>query len=62
MPGHINQVVYCLMEGLGEQQGVRQITHLDNYCDKLTYWLCGVMPKGRFSIEPGDYGISLFVA
>ena len=38
------------------EHGIRQITHLDNYVDKLTAWLCGQTPQGEFSFQPEDYG------
>ena len=38
------------------EHGVQQITHLDNYCDKLTEWLIGVKPEGTFEILKSDYG------
>jgi hypothetical protein len=41
------------------EQGIQQITHLDNYCDKLTFWLCGEMPEGKFTIDKNDYGIEI---
>ena len=37
------------------EHGVQQITHLDNYCDKLTEWLVGVKPEGSFEILKSDY-------
>lgn len=37
------------------EHGVQQITHLDNYCDKLTDWLIGVKPEGKFEILKSDY-------
>lgn len=41
------------------EHGVQQITHLDNYVDRLTNWLSDKKPEGPFSIESSDYGISL---
>ncbi|MFK7924812.1 MAG: hypothetical protein AB8H47_22830 [Bacteroidia bacterium] len=40
------------------EHGVQQITHLDNYVDKLTTWLCEETPSGKFEIEVKDYGVS----
>ncbi len=40
------------------EHGVQQITHLDNYVDRLTGWLCGVQPEGTFAILEDDYGRS----
>lgn len=39
------------------EHGIQQITHLDNYVDKLTEWLCGVKPEGRFEMQRADYGV-----
>ncbi|MCB0620346.1 MAG: hypothetical protein KDC41_16880 [Saprospiraceae bacterium] len=39
------------------EHGVQQITHLDHYCDRLTEWLIGVRPGGKFEILPEDYGV-----
>ncbi len=41
------------------EHGVQQITHLDNYCDRLTEWLIGVKPEGKFEILKSDYGIAI---
>jgi len=41
------------------EHGVQQITHLDNYCDRLTEWLIGVKPEGKFEIIASDYGIAV---
>jgi hypothetical protein len=41
------------------EHGVQQITHLDNYCDRLTEWLCGIKPEGTFQILRTDYGVAL---
>lgn len=41
------------------EHGVQQITHLDNYCDRLTEWLIGIKPEGRFEILKTDYGIAI---
>ncbi|MFT6971631.1 MAG: hypothetical protein ACJAXX_002205 [Roseivirga sp.] len=41
------------------EHGVQQITHLDNYVDKLTEWLSGVKPvHSAFEILEEDYGIT----
>ena len=40
------------------EHGIQQIRHLDNYCDKLTAWLCGLVPQGPFEIDPLCYGVS----
>jgi hypothetical protein len=42
------------------EHGVQQITHLDNYVDKMTTWLCGVTPTGRLEIDRAAYGIEKF--
>ncbi len=39
------------------EHGVQQITHLDNYVDRLTAWLCGVKPEGSFTLLREDYGV-----
>ena len=41
------------------EHGVQQIQHLDNYCDRLTEWLAGVKPEGRFEILREDYGVAV---
>jgi len=41
------------------EHGVQQITHLDNYCDRLTEWLIGVRPEGKFEILKTDYGVAI---
>jgi hypothetical protein len=39
------------------EHGVQQITHLDNYVDRLTEWLGGVRPApGRLTIDAAAYG------
>ncbi|MBS1913596.1 MAG: hypothetical protein JST22_16535 [Bacteroidetes bacterium] len=44
------------LDGIVEH-GVQQITHLDNFCDNLTAWLCGVRPSPeRMTIAPEAYG------
>jgi hypothetical protein len=40
------------------EHGIQQITHLDNYVDRLTEWLCGTKPTGSFETMYADYGIS----
>jgi len=40
------------------EHGVQQITHLDNYCDRLTEWLVDRKPKGKFEILKADYGVT----
>ncbi len=41
------------------EHGVQQITHLDHYCDRLTEWLTGEKPAGKFEILASDYGIAV---
>jgi len=39
------------------EHGVQQITHLDNYMDRLTEWLSGVRPAAeRMTIDAAVYG------
>ncbi|MEZ4700981.1 MAG: hypothetical protein R2834_11665 [Rhodothermales bacterium] len=40
------------------EHGIQQIRHLDNYCDRLTEWLCGVRPEGSFVVEANAYGVA----
>ena len=40
------------------EHGVQQIQHLDNYCDRLTEWLAGIKPEGKFEILASDYGVA----
>lgn len=40
------------------EHGVQQITHLDNYCDRLTEWLVGAKVEGKFVVEAADYGVA----
>lgn len=40
------------------EHGIQQITHLDNYVDRLTKYLVGVKPTGCFSVCKEDYGIA----
>ena len=42
------------------EHGIQQITHLDNYVDRLTEWLCGVKPEGKMEMIEEDYGASAF--
>lgn len=42
------------------EHGIQQITHLDNYVDKLTEWLCGLKPEGKFEVVREDYGVVEF--
>ncbi len=39
------------------EHGIQQIRHLDNYCDRLTAWLCGTTPGGAFALDPAVYGV-----
>lgn len=39
------------------EHGIQQITHLDNYVDRLTKWLCGTEPEGRVTFSAKDFGI-----
>ncbi len=41
------------------EHGIQQITHLDNYTDKLIYWLCGVQPEGKFEFVKEDFGVTV---
>ncbi len=39
------------------EHGVQQISHLDNYVDRLTEWLSGIKPVAdRMTIDAGVYG------
>ncbi|WP_338876703.1 hypothetical protein WBJ53_13705 [Spirosoma sp. SC4-14] len=39
------------------EHGVQQISHLDNYVDKLTEWLSGIKPTpGKMTIDKAMYG------
>ncbi len=42
------------------EHGIQQIRHLDNYVDKLTTWLCGTTPEGKFAVAPDAYGVGEF--
>ncbi|MDB5034916.1 MAG: hypothetical protein JWQ98_2157 [Chlorobi bacterium] len=43
------------------EHGVGQITHLDNFCDNLTAWLCGVRPEpGTMTVDADAFGIDRF--
>lgn len=39
--------------------GVQQITHLDNYVDKLIKWMCGETVSGTFEVPKENYGIAV---
>lgn len=39
------------------EHGIQQITHLDNYVDRLVEYLSGIKPEGKFEIDPAKYGI-----
>jgi len=41
------------------EHGVQQITHLDNYVDKLIYWLSGDKVSGNFEVPKANYGIAV---
>jgi len=41
------------------EHGVQQITHLNHYCDRLTEWLIGIRPEGKFEILKTDYGVAI---
>lgn len=41
------------------EHGVQQITHLDNYVDKLIYWLTGDTVSGSFEVPKENYGIAV---
>ena len=44
------------------EHGVQQITHLDNYVDRLTEWLSGIKPASeRMTIERKFYGAGALV-
>lgn len=44
------------------EHGVQQISHLDNYVDRLTEWLSGVKPQpGRMTIDTMVYGAGALV-
>lgn len=44
------------------EHGVQQITHLDNYVDRLTEWLSGAKPASeRMTIDPALYGANAVV-
>lgn len=40
------------------EHGIRQITHLDNYVDKVTQWLSDEKVEGEFNYHEADYGLS----
>ncbi|MBT0607439.1 hypothetical protein [Aequorivita echinoideorum] len=39
--------------------GVQQITHLDNYVEKLVKWMCGEEVTGNFEVPKENYGIAV---
>jgi hypothetical protein len=41
------------------EHGVQQITHLDNYVDKLINWLSGEQPEGAFEVPRENYGVAV---
>ncbi len=41
------------------EHGIQQITHLDNYADKLVEWLCEIKPEGKFEFVKSDFGIEV---
>ncbi len=41
------------------EHGVQQITHLDNYVDKLIFWLTGDVVSGTFEVPVENYGIGI---
>ncbi|QJW88686.1 hypothetical protein HNV11_04490 [Spirosoma taeanense] len=44
------------------EHGVQQISHLDNYVDRLTEWLSGVKPApGRMTVDKALYGAGALV-
>ena len=44
------------------EHGVQQISHLDNYVDRLTEWLSGVKPApGQMTIDRAVYGAGALV-
>ena len=44
------------------EHGVQQISHLDNYVDRLTVWLSGIRPTPeRMTIDPAVYGAGALV-
>ena len=44
------------------EHGVQQITHLDNYVDRLTCWLSGERPSPeRMTIDAAAYGVGALV-
>ncbi len=40
------------------EHGIQQITHLDNYVDRMTAWLCGKTPAGEFTFAAADFGVT----
>ncbi len=43
------------------EHGVQQIMHLDNYVDKLIFWLSGEKVSGNFEIPVENYGVEMSV-
>ena len=41
------------------EHGVQQITHLDNYVDKLILWLSGDKVSGTFEVPRENYGVAV---
>lgn len=39
--------------------GVQQITHLDNYVEKLVKWMCSETVSGPFEVPKENYGIAI---
>ncbi len=44
------------------EHGIQQITHLDNYVDKLIFWLIGVKVSGKIEFPVENYGISELIS
>jgi hypothetical protein len=40
------------------EHGIQQITHLDNYVDKLIFWLTGENVSGTFQIPAENYRLN----
>lgn len=41
------------------EHGIQQITHLDNYVDRLVEYLTGIKTEGKFEVDHNVYGIEL---
>ncbi len=39
------------------EHGIQQITHLDNFVDKLIGYMTGIVPEGKFEIDYSRYGV-----